>query len=134
MSKSLGNFFTLRDLLVQGYRPRAIRYLLLSSHYRQQLNFTLQGIDAAQKVIEKFDNFFASLCEAKKNECVENGEVTEKIETARKEFEQAMDDDLEISKGLTAIFEFMRSINILLQENKIGKKNAEEILAFLIKI
>ncbi len=135
MSKSLGNFFTLRDLLVQGYRPRAIRYLLLSSHYRQQLNFTLQGIDAAQKVIEKFDIFFASIDEAKKkSECAENLEIQEKIEHTRKEFEQAMDDDLEISKGLTAIFEFIRSINILLQDNKIGKKNADEILLFLMKI
>ncbi|MBI5393128.1 cysteine--tRNA ligase [Candidatus Woesearchaeota archaeon] len=135
MSKSLGNFFTLRDLLIQGYKARAIRYLLLSSHYRQQLNFTLQGIDAAEKVIEKFDIFFASLDEVKNlNNTVENNEIAAIIENAQKQFEEAMDDDLEISQGLAVIFEFIRRINVLASENKVGKKNAVDITDFMKKI
>jgi len=134
MSKSLGNFFTLRDLLTQGYRPRAIRYLLLSSHYRQQLNFTFAGIDASQKVIEKLDTFMAALEERKKKGSANDADIKRLIKDTKDQFEEAMDDDMQISQALGHIFTFMHQINALLSENEIGKKNAEEILEFMQKI
>lgn len=126
MSKSLGNFFTLRDLLAKGYDPRAIRFVLLSSHYRQQLNFTLGSIDSAKKTIERIDDFILKLNSIKNEK--ENDGVDKLIGKAKTEFEKSMDDDLNISQALASIFDFMKEINKLIQENELGEHNAKEII------
>jgi len=136
MSKSLGNFYTLRDLLDKNYDPLAVRYLLLSSHYRQQLNFTEEGIKAAKNSIERLNNFIKKITIfketlTKKNQ---NPKIKKIIETAKKHFEKEMDDDLNISEGLATIFDFMREINAKMVPDGIDKRDAKEIYDFMLKI
>ncbi len=113
MSKSLGNFYTLRGL--KEYNPRAIRYLLMGTHYRQQLNFTKEGLKASEQAMQRLENFIEKMRS-------DNGE--ERIETKKlqKEFEEAMDDDLNISKALGAIFEFIREANKKEVKKEVGEK------------
>jgi len=121
MSKSLGNYYTLKDLLNKGYDPLAIRYLLLSSHYKESLNFTFAGLDAAKKTVDNLFDFVRRLKEVKgKN----NLEVKKLVATARKEFENFMDDNLNINLALASMFNFISKINKLIDENNFGKVDA----------
>ncbi len=126
MSKSLGNFYTLRDLLGKGYNPRAIRYLLLSAHYRMQLNFTESSVKAAENAVQRLDDFIIKLKEVKADK--ENKDIKKLIRELKKEFEESMDDDLNISEALSFIFGFVKQINILIMENKIGMEDSNEII------
>jgi cysteinyl-tRNA synthetase len=109
MSKSLGNFYTLRDLIDQGHSPLAIRYLLLSSHYRAPLNFTLEGLDAAAKAVDRINDFVARLDEAP--EADGGPDVAETCEKAKEDFAAALDQDLNVSEALAVVHEFMHEIN-----------------------
>lgn len=131
MSKSLGNFYTLRDILKKGYDARSIRFVLLSAHYRKKLNFTFEGLDAAKNTIERLDEFVNRLRQIKDGK--ENKGIKDMISQAKNEFESALDDDLEISTALAAIFEFLKAVNILISENKIGKSNAKDILTQMLE-
>ena len=124
MSKSLGNFYTLRDVLKKGCNSMAVRYLLLATHYRQQLNFTFEGVDAAANSVERLQELAGNLKDVNGRE---DKEVDLMIKRAEKSFEQAMDDDLNVSEALAVIFEFVREINKKM-ETGIGKKNAENAL------
>ena len=115
MSKSLGNFYTLRDLLEKGYNPGSIRYLLLSTHYRQQLNFTFEGLEASKNAVDKIQDFYDKI---KANG---NDEVKGIVNETKKKFDEAMDDDLNISEALAVIFEFMNEINKLILSKKSVK-------------
>ena len=126
MSKSAGNFFTLRDLLEKGYSPMAIRYQFIASHYRQQLNFTEDALKQTPQTLQRFYDFIDKLESLSAGE--ENSNVSDLITVAKKGFEESMDDDLNISGALAAIFDFMREINKLMSENKIGKSNAKDVL------
>ncbi len=130
MSKSLGNFYTLRDLLAKGYKPRAIRYVLLSTHYRQKLNFTFDSLNAAEAAIERLQDLIIKLKPASGKE----GHVKKLIEDANKKFDDAMDDDLNISTALGALFDFVRDVNKLLLEGKVSRENANDALEFLKKV
>ncbi len=133
MSKSLGNFFTLRDLLKKGHDPMAIRYLLISTHYRQQLNFTDQGLKSAENTINKLREFMKSLLRIdKKGEL--SDEVKELIRNTKNKFIENMDNDLHISEALASIFNFINKINKLILEGKLTKKDAEEVRTFMIQI
>ncbi len=139
MSKSLGNFYTLRDLLDKNHNPRAIRYLLLSTHYRQQLNFTEDALDGAQNTMQRFDDLVLKLKEIKelkelKKNSDENKRVSELIAESRKVFEKNMDNDLSISEALAGIFEFTREINIILNEDGLSKSDSEKVIGFLKEI
>ena len=129
MSKSLRNFFTLRDLLNKEYSPRAIRYLLLSANYRVQLNFTEEAVKAAENAVQRLDDFMAKLKEIKNN--YKNNDIDKLIQKTKKHFEDAMDDDLSISIALSHIFEFIKEINVLMMHDKIGKNNAKKIINFM---
>lgn len=129
MSKSLGNFFTLRDLLNKGYNSKAIRFLLLSVNYRQQLNFTEEGIIASQNSISRINDFILKLKSIRKGK--DNPSIPKLIKKAYVEFEKVMDDDLNISNALAVIFEFMKKINIFIMEEKVSKKNSEEIIKLM---
>ncbi len=111
MSKSKGNFYTLRDLLERGHSPVAIRYLLLSSHYRQPLNFTLEGLDGAAKAVHRINDFVARLDEAP--EADGGPDVAATCEKAREGFAAALDDDLNVSAALGVLFDFMHEVNRL---------------------
>jgi cysteinyl-tRNA synthetase len=106
MSKSLGNFYTLRDLLKKDYDPLAIRYILFSTHYRQKLNLNLNGLKAASNKIENMRNFMERMKEGK-----DSAKTLKAITKAKKDFEMALDDDLNISRALAAIFQFIHEIN-----------------------
>jgi cysteinyl-tRNA synthetase len=110
MSKSVGNFYTLRDLLDKGYSAAAIRYLLASVPYRKQLNFTFDGLKAAQTSIERLRNFQRRLEESGLPEGA-NAAITALAATARKNFIAGMDDDLNTAQALGAVFEFIRDVN-----------------------
>ena len=131
MSKRFGNYYTLRDLLAKGYDPKAIRYLLLSTHYRQQLNFTFEGLKAAKKTVDHLINFAHRLLEANGKGCGEKLKTL--IINAQKKFEEAMDDDLNITVALAVLFEFIREINKLLDENMLSKNEALQVYDLLMK-
>ena len=125
MSKSLGNFYTLRDVLEKGYEPKAVRYILLATHYKQKLNFTFKGIEAAQNVLDRFKDFIIKLKQASGKD---NKKISGLIKNVKLDFEKAMDDNLNISKALAKIFDFMKDVNKLLKDNKLSKKNSNSII------
>ena len=111
MSKSLGNFFTLRDLVAKGHSPVAVRYLLLSGQYRMPLNFTLKGLEDAASAVRRINDFVARLDEAPE---AEGGpDVTPLCDKAKNDFAAALDDDLNTSQALAAVFGFMHEVNRL---------------------
>jgi cysteinyl-tRNA synthetase len=130
MSKSLGNFYTLRDLLNKGYDPMSIRYELISSHYRQQMDFRENNLENDKATLQKFKELFIKLDNTKEGANTDP-EVKKLIETVKEEFEAAMDDDLNITAALAAIFTFIREINKLVET--ISKKDAEEVKSTLLK-
>ena len=123
MSKKLGNFYTLRDLLGKGYDPIAIRYLLLSTHYRAQFNFTFEGLDAAKSAVERLRNFVRRLQGADGKGS--HGKVDSAVHAVQTDFGCAMDDDLNISVALGALFDFVRDVNGLLDAGVVSKKEAD---------
>jgi cysteinyl-tRNA synthetase len=129
MSKSLGNFYTLRDLIAKGYNPLAVRYLLLSTHYRQKLNFTLEALDAATVAIQRLNDFILRLKEAHGSK--NNAEVHDAMQKARLQFEKSLDEDLEMSPALAAIFDLMNIINRHLDSHELSKQDAEAVAKFM---
>jgi len=135
MSKSLGNFFTLRDLLEKGHDAMAIRYLLLSTHYRSKLNITEEALTYAKNSVDKIMNFIDTLDEIiKSKQDVKNGaEVMQLIKKTEKGFESAMDDDLNTSLALSYIFDFIKGINRLIEKGKLSSSDAERCKALMLK-
>jgi cysteinyl-tRNA synthetase len=123
MSKSLGNFYTLKDLLEKGYNSKAIRYEFLSTHYRAKLDFREDSIKKIPEILQKFYDFLDNLDNIKNEK--DNNKVDKIIKRAKKHFEKEMDNDLNVSGALAAVFEFMTSINKII--NKIGVKDAKSI-------
>jgi cysteinyl-tRNA synthetase len=132
MSKSLGNFYTLRDLLAKGYDPIAIRYLLMSTHYRQQFNFTFESLEASKAAVERLRNFVRRLHEAEGE--INTGKVA--ILSAKLEacFGGSMDDDLNIGVALSSLFDFIREINGLLDANLVSKHEAADVGGLMMRI
>ena len=122
MSKSKGNFFTFRDIIKKGASAVAIRYLLLSAHYRQQLNFTFEGLDAAKASIERLQNCIVALQQHKGGRS--DGTSAELIGALHNGFEQAMDDDLNVSEALAALFDFVKEVNAKLAAGQCDAKDA----------
>jgi len=129
MSKSLGNFYTLRDLLEKGYSPRSIRYVLLATHYRQKLNFTFESLKAAENSIKRIDEFMVKLKDVKGEK--NNKEIYVLIEKAKSDFEDAMDDDLNVSIALSVMFDFVKKINTFIMNENVSKKDAEKAIALM---
>ena len=126
MSKKIGNYYTLRDLIKKDIDPKAIRLLLLSTHYRAQLNFTFEGLESASRAIERLRNFIRRLQETDGQSC--NKYIEKKIEIVKKDFCDALNDDLNVSVMLAVLFDFIREINNLLDENLIHREDAEKII------
>ncbi len=131
MSKSLGNFFTLRDLMNKGFTGRQIRYLLLHTHYKTQLNFTFHGLEAAKCSLQRLDDFIQRLCHI--NSTVSGGVLKGEIEKAYEQFAHALGDDLNISSALAALFDFVREVNGLCDAGKISKDEAGQALELMKK-
>lgn len=124
MSKSLGNFHTLRDLLEKGQDPRVLRYLLIGTHYRKTLNFTFEALDQARSELERIDALRQRL----------GGEVTEKaggvriasrLDETRQAFGEALDDDLNISGAMGEVFRLVRELNRAIDKGEIAVEDAE---------
>lgn len=126
MSKSLGNFYTLRDLLNKGYSGTQVRYMLLQTHYKTQLNFTFQGLEAAQHSLDRLNSFIQRLYDIQQE--ASSNKVLNLIEITLEKFKEALGDDLNISIALAAVFDFVREINTLCDQNMVSAKEAQEIL------
>jgi cysteinyl-tRNA synthetase len=132
MSKSLGNYFTLRDVVARGHAPEAIRYLLASVPYRKQLNFTFEGLRSAASAIERLRNFKLVLeTEAFPDDAGEA--MGARTAEAGAAFEAALDEDLNTAGALAAIFEYVRDANSAIASGGFRAKDAAAALALLAR-
>ena len=126
MAKSKGNYLTLRDLLAKGYDPRAIRYLLISTHYRMPLNFTLEGIEQAAATIDGLIDFLQRV-RTYRRKAGHNEQLAKDVAKASADFERAMDDDLNISQALARAFELVKVVNVAMEEGYASRKNLRQV-------
>ncbi len=126
MSKSLGNFFTLRDVLERGYSGREVRYALLRVHYRAQLNFTWEGMEEARVALARIDDWVARLRSL--------GGNFQGATSKDRGFAEALDDDLNISAALGFLFETIRETNKAMDQGELDAAAAAEWLAAWEKI
>ncbi len=142
MSKKDKNFYTLRDLLAQGYDPMAIRYALISTHYRTPLNFTLDGLKEAVSVVERLRDVYKQCWNLdRKEELKTAADLEEKtydlnqwIEDTLQNIDKALSSDLNVSEASAEIFEIVKHINYGLRRNLLHKKRLQAILNFFSKI
>jgi len=163
MSKSLGNFYTVPGLTQKGFSPRAIRFLYLSSHYRQQQNFTLQALEQSQNTLSSIDQFVKSLGEVAGSrlqvaggvettpfekgstdrtvggfERNDNGQtsplIANRLSLTASQFDSGLSDDLNIPQAITSVFDLMREVNPALQNGTLSSSDAEAVLQWLRKI
>ncbi|HEU0123550.1 MAG TPA: cysteine--tRNA ligase [Bryobacteraceae bacterium] len=132
MSKSLGNYYTLRDVIKLGYQPEAVRYLLAAVPYRNKLNFTFDGLKAAATSIERLRNFELRLKTDKFPEG-ENEAAAKRTGDALARFEEAMDDDLNTANALGVIFEYIRDTNTAMDAHGFQSGNVPTALALLAR-
>ena len=129
MAKSLGNFYTVPDVLAKGYTGRELRYALLRVHYRLPLNFTWAGMNEARESLGRIDEWLARLLELAKQESVErstpiNREQAPNAQRPTEAFEEALDDDLNISAALGFLFESIRETNRAMDQHKMDAASA----------
>jgi len=128
MSKSLGNQYTLRELLAKGYDPLAIRYLLLGTHYRRQLNLTFEGLEAAAAAVTRLADFYRRVGEYDGDG---SDDLEEALATARATFEAALDDDLGIAEALAAVFELVTAANRAMDAGELSAAGRTKLHAAL---
>src|SRR5271168_1221922 len=132
MSKSLGNFFTLRDLFAKGTKPSSIRYLLLSVPYRRQLNFTADSLTQAANSVERLRNFAARL-KTEQFAAGSNPQMAKRAEKALADFDAGLADDLNTAFSLAAIFDLVRDVNTSMDRGEFLQQDAPIIVAALEK-
>ena len=125
MSKSKGNFYTLRDLLDQGYSGQEVRFALIQTHYRTQLNFTKEVMDGAKNGLRRLNDFISRIKEVSGEQSLA---YRENLANAHQAFCDALCDDLNISEALAAIFNLVRELNSLIDQNQIDSEAAKEII------
>jgi cysteinyl-tRNA synthetase len=118
MSKSLGNVFTVRDVLAEGHRASALRYLFLTVHYRKQLRFTWDSLAQAEEAVRRLMDFIRRLDDVRGGDA--HAEVAAAVGEARRAFAQAMEDDLNTAAGLGTIFELVRTLNAAIDAGQVG--------------
>ncbi len=131
MSKSLGNFYTLRDLFAKGYKPSTLRFLLASVPYRKQLNFTFDGLQQAASSVERLRNFSARLRQGKFSAGKQKG-MAARIEKAANEFDAGLSDDLNTARALAAIFDLVREANIAMDNAEFRQGDVTVMQALLV--
>jgi cysteinyl-tRNA synthetase len=129
MAKSKKNFYTLRELLDQGKSPQAIRYLLLSTHYRKQLNFTMEGLAQASSALNRIAEFIFRLKEGELPPG--SSDISKATQQASEQFEAGLDDDLNTPRALGALFELIRQANAALDSRKLMADDRARILEWL---
>src|SRR5579871_6667890 len=130
MSKSLGNYFTLRDLLGKGYAPEAIRYLLASVPHRKQLNFTFDGLKSAATAIDRLRNFKLRLETDRFPEGADQ-RLEERVAAASKAFTDSLNEDLNTAEALGAAFEYVRDANSAMDSGEFRAGNVKGALDLL---
>ena len=131
MSKSLGNFYKIPELIEKGYSAEAIRYTLISTHYRQELNFTFEKLNVSQKAINRLRELQRRLqCVAENS----RGNIDARCEKMVEEFQQTLGEDLNISGALGVLFIWVNEVFGLLDKNEISKDSAECALETLCNI
>ncbi|MDJ0624336.1 MAG: cysteine--tRNA ligase [Desulfocapsaceae bacterium] len=132
MSKETGNLVTLKDLLLQGFTGREVRFMLLTVHYRKPINFSLRRLKNVRTALRRLDEFTCKL------NCLPPGrphpEVTAFVSAMEEQFFQAMDDDLNVSKAMAAIYRFIKKVNPILQINHLDRDQKNYILESLRKM
>jgi cysteinyl-tRNA synthetase len=132
MSKSLGNFYTLRDLLNKGFTGIQVRYMLLQTHYKTQLNFTFTGLEAVKHTLQRLQDFLQRMVEIRIPG--KTGSVDQILIQTLESFTNSLADDLNISAGLAAIFEGVREINALADKNQVYREDADQVIHLLKKV
>ncbi len=130
MSKSLGNFFTLRDLVLKGHKPSSIRFLLASVPYRHQLNFTVDGLKQAAVSVERLRNFQQRLLRGQFAAVESQTGQALALETSER-LRAGMGDDLNIAQAQAAIFDMVRKANVAIDTGQLGKNDAGALLNVL---
>jgi len=130
MAKSFGNFYTLRDLLEKGHNPLAIRWVLVATHYRQPNNFSFDALEAANQALNRIRDFRLRL----KDVAGSGSDLAKEVSACETAFGQALDDDLNISAGLAAVFDFLREANALMDKNEVGAEGARNAEALLERL
>ncbi len=130
MSKSLGNFFTLRDLFAKGYKPSALRFALASVPYRRQLNFTFDGLQQATSSVDRLRNFAFRM----RNETFQAGKqpgMEARIAKAADDFDAGLSDDLNTAQALAAVFDFVREANTAMDKGGFRRGDVKAAQEFL---
>jgi cysteinyl-tRNA synthetase len=125
MSKSLGNTYTIPDVAAKGFRPSAVRYLLLSAHYRKQLNFTWDSLSGAEKALQRLTDCLARLDTVQRPGG--HPALADRVATARREFSEAMQDDLNTAAALGAMFELVSDVNSAVDAGDVGQDDVRAI-------
>lgn len=132
MSKSLGNIMYINGLIEKGFTPESIRYTLLTTHYRQKLNFSPAMLESSATTLKRFDDLLFELDQAKEGPL--NLELSKALESMMQEFEKAMDDDLNISGAMGTVFDGIRSINRIHRETPFSTEDAKAVKDTLKKL
>ncbi|HNM02474.1 MAG TPA: cysteine--tRNA ligase [Leptospiraceae bacterium] len=133
MSKSLGNFYTLRDLLEKGFKPNPLRYLLLSFHYRSKLNFSLSRIEESEKALQRIQTALERVLE--KTDWMYDSEIPKGYSVSfYNEFLAGLADDLNVPKSLSSVFEFVKHMNADLDSEKLGREECLDSVRFLFQV
>jgi cysteinyl-tRNA synthetase len=127
MSKSLGNFATLRELFSHGHKPSSIRFLLASVPYRRQLNFTPESLQGAASSVERLRNFVSRLRAGKFPEGI-SPSIAERAAKAKDEFDRGLADDLNTAQALAAIFDLVRDANTAMDRGEFCQGDAAPVL------
>jgi cysteinyl-tRNA synthetase len=127
MSKSLGNFYTLRDLFKKGHKPSSVRLLLASVPYRRQLNFTMEGLQQAASSVDRLRQFMIRLAEVKGGAKKADEKILARVRKAEEDFDAGMADDLNTAQALAAVFELVRDTNIVMESGKLSAADAEVV-------
>ncbi|HTC64089.1 MAG TPA: cysteine--tRNA ligase [Candidatus Saccharimonadales bacterium] len=132
MSKSMGNFATLRELFSHGHKPSSIRFLLASVPYRRQLNFTPDSLTSAASSVERLRNFVSRLRTEKFPEGSSAG-IVERVEKAMQEFDSGLADDLNTAQALAAIFDLVREVNIAMDRGEFRQGDVAPVIGAMEK-
>ncbi len=130
MSKSLGNFYTLRDLMLKGHKPSSLRYLLTDVPYRKQLNFTFDGLKQAAQAVDRLRNFKLRLESAQWPEG-DNSGITELAKSTREKMHAALADDLNTAEAKGAMFDMVREANSAADNGRLRRENVAPLLQSL---
>jgi cysteinyl-tRNA synthetase len=130
MAKSLGNFYTLKDVIDRGYDPMSLRFFYIQGHYRREVNFTYEGLDAARNALNSISDFVRRLKEYDGEK--KNARVKALVLQAGTRFTRAMNDDVNTPEALAILFRFMTHVNRLMGERNISKADAGAILELML--